>query len=122
MMNKEHIGKRLALLRDELASPGEESWTQSRLASELGLPRNMIGRLERSGAGSIEAFVTLLLFYLQRGYNISWILLPNNSTVSKRTLSESTKTIDAHTFVNALTQLKQSIVKEVDTTMTTLVE
>jgi transcriptional regulator with XRE-family HTH domain len=122
MMNKEHIGKRLALLRDELALPGEEPWTQSRLASELGLQLNMIGRLERSGAGSIEAFVTLLIFYLQRGYNINWILLPNNSTISKRTLSESTKTIDAHAVIDAFAQLKQSFVKEVDTAMATLVE
>jgi hypothetical protein len=114
-MNKELIGKRLALLRDELAGPGEDAWTQGKVATEIGLTLNQVARLEQSAAGSIEAFVTLLLFYHQRGYNISWVLLKDNSTVSKRGLTKDTKTLDAREIVEKLSEFKQLLDKEMDT-------
>lgn len=114
-MNKELIGKRLSLLRDELAGPGEETWTQGRVALETGLTLNQVARLEQAAAGSIEAFVTLLLFYHQRGYNISWVLLKDNASVSKMALSEGTKTLDARAVVKKISEFKQDLEKEVDT-------
>ncbi|GGF27243.1 hypothetical protein [Hymenobacter cavernae] len=121
-MNSKQIGKRLALLRDELASPGEEKWAQSKVAAETGLTLNQVARLEQAAAGSIEGFVTILLFYHNKGYNISWILLPDNTTVSKRALSENTKTVDARDVIKKLSAFKEEIGKEVDTLMEVLTE
>jgi hypothetical protein len=50
-MNRQVIGRRLAALRDELAGPGEEKWTQAMVAQETGLTLNMVGQMERTGGG-----------------------------------------------------------------------
>ncbi|WP_324680859.1 hypothetical protein [Hymenobacter sp. GOD-10R] len=122
MMNSKQIGKRMALLRDELAAPDEENWTQGRVAAETGLTLNQVARLEQAAAGSIEALITVLLFYHNRGYNISWILLPDNSTVSKRVLSQNTKVVDARDIVEKLSTFKEEIGKEVDTLVESLIQ
>lgn len=113
MINREQIGKRLALLRDELACPGEDAWSQARLAEEAGLSRNVVARLEQSFSGSIEVCLTILFFFHQRGYNISWIILPNNTTVSKMALSESAKAIDAQLVFSKLAEFKEILDREV---------
>lgn len=113
MINKEQIGRRLALLRDELACPGEDAWSQGRLADETGLTRNMVLRLEKAGNGSLEGCLALLFFYHQRGYNLSWILLPDNSTVSKMQLNDDKKSIDVHLVLGKLTSFKEVLDKEV---------
>jgi transcriptional regulator with XRE-family HTH domain len=108
------IGKRLAQLRNELAYPGEITWSQARLAEATDLTPNQIARLEQSGAGSIEAFVKLLTFYYGHGYSLSWILLTDNSTTSKRALSENSKSLESHLVLGKLDELKQLISKEID--------
>src|SRR5687768_16734604 len=113
-MNKSLIGKRLSLIRDELASLGEDAWTQGRVAAETGLTLNQVARLEQSAAGSIEGLVCLLLFYHDRGYNISWILLPDNSPVSKMVLNENTKALNARVVIDKLSALKGALGKDVD--------
>ncbi|UYZ61217.1 helix-turn-helix domain-containing protein [Hymenobacter latericus] len=77
------VGQRLAQLREELAATSGERWPQSRVAEVVGLDKNQVTRLEL-GKGTIDAFVALLLFYQGRGYNLNWIVVPDNSAVSKR--------------------------------------
>jgi len=108
------IGKRLAQLRNELACPGESTWSQGRLSEETGLTPNQIARVEQASAGSIETFVTLLSFYHRKGYNLTWILLPDNTTISKMALSETAKSVDAYLVVERLGELKEMIGKQVD--------
>ena len=119
-MSNTLIGKRLALLRTELAGPGEDAWSRTKLAVETGLTLNMVTRLEQSGAGSIETFITLLLFYHERGYNLSWVILPDNSTCSKMALHDSTKSLDAREVLSRLGILKQDVGKQIDEVMTAL--
>lgn len=114
MINREQIGKRLAQLRDELGCPGDDTWSQVRLAEETGLTRNVVARLEQTFSGSIEVCLTILFFYHHRGYNISWIILPDNTTVSKMALSDTTRAIDAHLVESKLQEFKQLLTKEVD--------
>jgi transcriptional regulator with XRE-family HTH domain len=102
------------MLRDELAGPGEGSWSQARLAEEAGLSRNVVARLEGSFSGSIEVCLTILFFFHQRGYNISWIILPDNSTVTKMAMNDTTKAFDAELVLANLEQLKEVLSKEVD--------
>jgi len=113
-MNTLQIGKRFAQLRNELACPGEPTWSQARLADETGLTPNQIARLEQAGAGSIEAFVRLLNFYHGHGYSMSWLLLPDNTHSSKMALTETSKSLEANAVLEMLGKLKQLVVKEVD--------
>jgi len=108
------IGKRLAQLRNELATPGESAWSQARLAEETGLTPNQIARLEQADAGSIETFVRLLLFYHNHGYSLSWMLLPDNTNASKMALSETSKSLEAITVLEMLNNIKQLVVSKVD--------
>jgi transcriptional regulator with XRE-family HTH domain len=115
-MNIHVIGKRLAQLRNELgAGPGEAGWSQARVAEVTGLTVNQVARMEQTGGASIEAFVTMLTFYHQRGYSIGWILLADNSNVSKVTLGETVKAVDSNLVAVRLEGIKQSLVKEIDT-------
>lgn len=108
------IGKRLAQLRNELACPGEATWSQARLAEETGLTPNQIARLEQAGAGSIEAFVKLLTFYHSRGYSLGWLLLPDNANISKMALTETAKSLEANAVLEMLNKLRQVFGKELD--------
>jgi transcriptional regulator with XRE-family HTH domain len=108
------IGKRLAQIRNELASPGEDTWTQVRLADETGLTPNQIARLEQAGAGSIETFVRLLNFYHSHGYSLSWLLLPDNTMVSKMAIAEASKSLEATTVLSMFDKLKQVLDNELD--------
>jgi hypothetical protein len=106
------VGKRLAQLRSELASSGEEVWSQSRVAAAAGLTANMVGRLEQFCAGTIDGILALLTFYHKRGYNINWIVLPDNSAVSKHSLSDANKAVDAQFVLSKLDELKEVIISQ----------
>ncbi|QNE42180.1 hypothetical protein F1C16_21375 (plasmid) [Hymenobacter sp. NBH84] len=121
-MNRDLIGKRLAQLRDELAAPGEAKWSQVRLANELGLTQNVVARLEKSAAGSNESLLTLLLFYHQRGFNITWILLDDNSHVSRMRLDETTPTLDKRSVLEKLAGLRETVDSEVVKLMETIAD
>lgn len=108
------IGKRLAQLRNELACPGEDTWTQVRLADETGLTPNQIARLEQAGAGSIETFVKLLNFYNTHGYSLSWLLLPDNTLVSKMAIAETSKSLEATTVLSMFDRIRQVLGSELD--------
>jgi len=105
-MNK-IVGHRLAFLRDEL-SKGHDKWSQGRVAEATGLEQNQVSRLEL-GKGTIEGFITLLLFYRSKGYNLNWIISEDNKTVSKLTLTEEIKTTDTTGAVAVLLLIKKEI-------------
>jgi hypothetical protein len=114
------IGRRLAALRDELARPGEEKWTQAMVAAETGLTLNMVGQMERTGGGGIEIFVAYLLFFHRRGYNINWIVLPDNTHTSKKRLEDEIKTVDMRSIADQFQHLKQVFEKELDNSLKSL--
>jgi len=105
------VARRLSQLRGELASPGEESWSQQRLADEAGLTLNIVHRLEQACAGRIESMFALLTFYHRQGYNISWIILDDNSSVSKYLLNDA-KAVDTQFVLNKIEELRESIVSQ----------
>jgi hypothetical protein len=106
------VGKRLAQLRSELANAGEEVWSQSKVAAAAGLTANMVGRLEQFCAGTIDGILALLSFYHSRGFNISWIVLPDNSSVSKHNLSDANKAVDAQFVLEKIDELKELIISQ----------
>jgi len=113
-MNTEYIGKRLALLREELACPGEQKWSQARMAAETGLTQNVISNMELSGSARIEAFMDYLIFYQKRGYNLNWILTPENHNISKMVFNEAAKVVDVRTVLVELENIKQTVDNEIN--------
>lgn len=72
---------RLAKLRDHLATNEPDgNWTQASVGKATGLTQNAVARLEKPGTGSIEGLLSLLSFYHQKGFNIRWVLLDDNSS------------------------------------------
>jgi len=107
-MNNTLIGKRLTQLRNELGS-GEAAWSQTRVADEAGLSIGQVARFERTGSGSSEVLVELLLFYYRKGYNLSWVLLVDNSTTSKMMLNDTTKALDAREVIEKVEKFKEML-------------
>lgn len=114
------IGKRFAMLRDELK--GDEPWTQSKVANSTGLTTNQVARLEQSGAGSIDGFLTMLIFYQSQGYNLNWILLEDNEQVGKLFINENTKNLDTQGSIAALQALKSSLTDTLSIELDKIVE
>ena len=113
-MSTELIGQRLTQLRKELVGPGEKKWSQAQVAEAAGLTRNIIVRLERLGAGGIDVLQTLLTFYYERGYNPSWVLMADNSRLSKRLPLDGVKTIPVTDVVTLLLQFQQQLHQQLD--------
>lgn len=106
------VGKRFAQLRSELASVGEEVWSQARVGEAIGITANMVGRLEQFCAGNIDALLGMLRFYHARGFNISWIVLPDNSGVSKYSLSDANRAVDVQFVLDKIDELRNSIISQ----------
>jgi transcriptional regulator with XRE-family HTH domain len=79
--HKAQIGQRLAELRKTLSADSGVELSQVKLAQEAGLSQEIISRLE-NGMGSTENLLTILLFYDQKGYNMRWVLIPDNQDIS----------------------------------------
>ncbi len=113
-MSNQLLGARLTQLRGELAGPGEKPWSQGRVAAETGLTQNIVLRLEKTGTGLIGSLLALLTFYHARGYNIAWILLPDNAAVSKRRLADHAKAVAVQAVVAQLNAFKRRILTKMD--------
>lgn len=90
--NSKRVGKRLAIIREELGKHyGEADWTQAAVAKRTGLTQNIIWRIEQGEGGKIENWLKVMGIYEGQGYNLNWVLTKNNSQVSKLQLDEITK-------------------------------
>lgn len=113
-MSSELIGQRLAQLRNELGNPGEKRWSRSRVSEATGVTLNALTVLENKGAGTIETLVTLLVFYHEQGFNPAWVVLVDNSAVSKWVLAENTKAVTVERVTEELTNLKEGLLQAID--------
>lgn len=112
---RERIGRRLAFLRKDLSSSsGSEDWSQGRVGKATGLTQNGVMRLENSGHGSLEGLVKMLLFYYKHGYNLNWILAPDNTTLSRLILRENIEGLDTSASLEALETLRQDLNQRID--------
>lgn len=74
----EVIGHRLKELRQLHSKKIGKRYTQKELAELLDVKQAIISRLEM-GMGTMEIFMRVLLLYQSLGYNILWVLYPDNS-------------------------------------------
>ncbi len=83
--NPEIVGQRFALLRKEL------DYSQEQLAKELNLSQTVISKAER-GKGGLANFMTIILFFKNEGFNLDWLLTPDNTNIPlRKTDSEGLK-------------------------------
>ncbi|UPL51398.1 hypothetical protein [Hymenobacter sublimis] len=82
-MNSVHIGERLTQLRAMLAAEALASgaWPRTRLAREAEVSLAALTRLENTGRGSTEVLTAVLHFYQGMGFNMAWVLTPDNADI-----------------------------------------
>lgn len=76
---EELISQRLIKLREHLGERLGQELTQADLAEKAGIKDYIYRRLETGLKGTIVTLITLLDFYRIQGYNLDWILVPDNS-------------------------------------------
>jgi transcriptional regulator with XRE-family HTH domain len=74
------IAQRLISLRKHLGERQNDNLTIRDIAEKSGIQEYKMTRLEH-GKGSWESLITVLLFYRSQGYNLDWILFPNNENI-----------------------------------------
>jgi len=75
------IAQRLVGLRKHLGERVGEKITIGDLAAKSGLSSvDKLNRLEH-GKGSLEPFIAVVLYYRSQGYNLDWILTPDNTNI-----------------------------------------
>lgn len=82
-MSSVHIGERLTQLRAMLAAESlvPNDWPPAVLAHKAGVSRAAYTRLESSGRGSTDVLTAVLHFYQSMGFNLAWVLTPDNADI-----------------------------------------
>lgn len=76
----EVIAERLSGLRKHLGKRLGEKITIQEVAERANIDGNKMIRLEH-GRGTPESLIALLVYYRTQGYNLDWILFPDNGTI-----------------------------------------
>lgn len=74
------IAQRLTNLRKHLGERRGEKLTIQDIAAKAQIPEHKMMRLEH-GKGTSESLISLLLYYRTQGYNLDWILCPDNINI-----------------------------------------
>lgn len=77
-----YVGERFEELRATLYRDSGEKWSQTKLATHLDLTQNIIYRLEQ-GSGSLENLVQVMLFFHAKGFDLFWMIAPDNTSLPK---------------------------------------
>jgi hypothetical protein len=82
-MDSVHIGERLFQLREMMAAESlvPDAWPRTLLARKAGVSLAAYTRLESTGRGSTEVVTAVLHFYQGMGFNLAWVLTPNNADI-----------------------------------------
>ena len=75
------ISERLINLRKHLGERLGTKLTTQDVGEKCGLEKHKVYRLENGLGGNTHALVDLLLFYRSHGYNLDWIMMPDNSRI-----------------------------------------
>lgn len=75
------IGERLINLRKHLGERLGIKLTTQDVGEKCGLEKHKVYRLETGLLGTTHNLVDLLLFYRSHGYNLDWIMIPDNSRI-----------------------------------------
>jgi hypothetical protein len=115
-MNSVHIGEHLTQLRAMLAA---ESLVRppALLARKAGGSRAAYTRLESTGRGSTDVLAAVLHFYQSMGFNLAWVLTPDNANIPVQgfhDIFEAEKLPQARQPLSDLHQLLQPVMAGLD--------
>ena len=118
-MSSVTLGERLTQLRAMLAAesfvPG--AWPRALLAREAGVSLAALTRLESTGRGSTEVLRAVLHFYQGMGFNLAWILTPDNADIPVqgfRNIFQDEKLPQAKQPLSNLHRLLQPVIAGLD--------
>ncbi|WP_018619762.1 transcriptional regulator [Spirosoma luteum] len=112
------ISQRLVSLRKHLGEQQGGNLTIQDLADNTGIPFHKMIRLEH-GNGAIVSMIILLLFYRTHGYNLDWILFPDNANIPMRVASGDDALVISE-MIKKLTSRLQEDYSELTTHLTRL--
>lgn len=112
------IKQRLVNLRKHLGERQGSKLTIQDIAEKSGIPDYKMAKLEH-GKGSWEPLITLLLFYRSQGYNLDWILFPDNAQIPMM-LSSGDDLLVISQLVKKLSSRLQEDYSEITTQLTKL--
>lgn len=77
------LGERFHQLRTTLAAEAYDpkAWPRARVAREAGVSGAALARLEDTGSSSAANLAALLRFYQDQGFNLAWVLAPDNEGI-----------------------------------------
>jgi transcriptional regulator with XRE-family HTH domain len=114
---KKILGERFTELREDLASRTGEKWPMRKVAQAAGITQNMIERIEAGRGGMMETYVALFNFYFEKGYNLNWLLVTDNSEFSKYRVPENSNTIQIEKLLLKIEKFKTEMNITVDSMM-----
>ncbi|MEC3881821.1 helix-turn-helix domain-containing protein [Parapedobacter sp. 10938] len=77
------LGSRLRILREDYKKRTNlKAFTQGQVAEMVNLPSQSYVSMLEKGKGSAKNFISLILLFNHLGYNINWMLQPDNSGIS----------------------------------------
>lgn len=84
------LGERLRQLRTTLAEEAfdPKAWPRARVAREAGVSGAALARLEDTGNSTAANLSALLHFYQDQGFNLAWVLTPDNEGIPLRTFRD----------------------------------
>ncbi len=88
-----YLGERLKAIRLELIELDDTKdkrfspFSMTNVAERLNLDRTALANVERGG--SITNSIKVMLYYYSLGYNLGWILVPDNEFISMRNVGEN---------------------------------
>ena len=112
------ISQRLVGLRKHLGEQQGGKLTIQDIADKAGIPEYKMIRLEH-GKGTIDSMMILLLYYRTQGYNLDWILFPDNTSIPMRVASGDDVLVISE-MIKKLTNRLQEDYSELTTHLTRL--
>jgi hypothetical protein len=118
-MSSVNIGERLCQLRAMMAAESlvPNAWPRTQLARKAGVSLAAYTRLESTGRGSTEVVTAVLHFYQGRGFNLAWVLTPDNANIPVqgfRDIFEDEKMPQARQPLSDLHRLLQPVMAGLD--------
>lgn len=101
----EEISTRLIALRKHLGERLNEKLTMELVAERSHLNEQQVYRLEHGLNGTPVSLLSLLQFYVSHGYNMNWIVCPDNS----RTPMLMTSGTEMQTIGELISQLSKDL-------------
>lgn len=85
----------------------ENDLTIAELENLMGLGKNIYSYFEQSQGGQIETLLTIINYWIDQGYNASWLVTRNNDNIYKKEEYQIYMDIDIKTHQKDITEISK---------------